>query len=121
MIQEIKAGRQNSINIYAEDKHLRNMIRENEIEIKRLERKLQGHEIMAYVTSLKQTQANYLMLISAEFQNGIQHKLSTIRGKVDELKKKIKEINKETLNYEQEHQEVLDNYSFSIRIVSTYK
>ena len=29
-------------------------------------------------------------MISNDFQNNIQHKLSTIRGKVDELKKKIK-------------------------------
>lgn len=38
-------------------------------------------------------------MISNDFQNGIQQKLSTIRGKVDELKKKIKEINKEILSY----------------------
>lgn len=29
-------------------------------------------------------------MISPEFQNSIQQRLSTIRGKVDELKKKIK-------------------------------
>jgi hypothetical protein len=38
-----------------------------------------------------------------------------IRGKVDDLKKKIKEINKDILSYEQEHSELIDEYSFEVR------
>ncbi len=41
--------------------------------------------------------------MSAEYQSGLQQKLSMIRGKVDDLKKKIKEINKDILAIEQEH------------------
>ena len=43
----------------------------------------------------------YEKLINTDYQNGIQQKLSMIRGKVDDLKKKIKEINKDILSYEQ--------------------
>ena len=50
----------------------------------------------------------YEKLINTDYQNGIQQKLSMIRGKVDDLKKKIKEINKDILSYEQEHAELID-------------
>lgn len=57
----------------------------------------------------------YEKLINTDYQNGIQQKLSMIRGKVDDLKKKIKEINKDILSYEQEHSELIDEYSFEVR------
>jgi|688.fasta_scaffold175233_1 hypothetical protein len=38
-----------------------------------------------------------------------------IRGKVDDLKKKIKEINKDTLSYEQEHSELIDEFSYELK------
>jgi len=44
-----------------------------------------------------------------------------IRGKVDDLKKKIKEINKDILSYEQEHAELIDEYSFEIKTYECYK
>ena len=50
----------------------------------------------------------YEKLINTDYQNGIQQKLSMIRGKVDDLKKKIKEINKDISSYEQEHAELID-------------
>jgi len=43
-----------------------------------------------------------------------------IRGKVDDLKKKIKEINKDILSYEQEHAELIDEYSFEIKTYEWY-
>lgn len=48
-----------------------------------MERKLKGQEIYNEVSELKAVQSKYLNMISSEFQNGIQQKLSTIRGKVD--------------------------------------
>lgn len=44
-----------------------------------------------------------------------------IRGKVDDLKKKIKEINKDILSYEQEHSELIDEYSFEIKTYESYQ
>lgn len=55
------------------------------------------------LTGLTEIRKKYEKLIDIEYQNGIQQKLSMIRGKVDDLKKKIKEINKDILSYEQEH------------------
>jgi predicted translin family RNA/ssDNA-binding protein len=52
---------------------------------------------------LTEVRKKYEKLIDIEYQNGIQQKLSMIRGKVDDLKKKIKEINKDILSFEQEH------------------
>jgi len=44
-----------------------------------------------------------------------------IRGKVDDLKKKIKEINKDILSNEQEHGELIDEYSFELKTYECYK
>lgn len=60
------------------------------------------------LTGLTEIRKKYEKLIDIEYQNGIQQKLSMIRGKVDDLKKKIKEINKDILSYEQEHSELID-------------
>ena len=45
-----------------------------------------------YLTELTERRKKYEKLIDTQYQNGIQQKLSMIRGKVDDLKKKIKEI-----------------------------
>lgn len=42
------------------------------------------------LTFLTEFRKKYEKLIDTEYQNGIQQKLSMIRGKVDDLKKKIK-------------------------------
>ena len=52
-----------------------------------------------------------MKLISSEYQSALQQKLSVIRGNVDDLKKKIKEINKEINGFEQEHKLMMDEYS----------
>ena len=44
-----------------------------------------------------------------------------IRGKVDDLKKKIKEINKDILSLEQEHREMMDDYSYRCNCLTDYK
>jgi len=44
-----------------------------------------------------------------------------IRGKVDDLKKKIKEINKDILSLEQEHKELMDDYSYRCNCLTDYK
>ena len=44
-----------------------------------------------------------------------------IRGKVDDLKKKIKEINKDILSSEQEHSVLIDEYSFELKTLESYK
>jgi predicted translin family RNA/ssDNA-binding protein len=59
--------------------------------------------MISELTTLTEVRKKYEKLIDIEYQNGIQQKLSMIRGKVDDLKKKIKEINKDILSYEQEH------------------
>jgi hypothetical protein len=64
--------------------------------------------MISELTSLTEIRKKYEKLIDIEYQNGIQQKLSMIRGKVDDLKKKIKEINKDILSYEQEHSELID-------------
>lgn len=64
--------------------------------------------MISYLTSLQDIRKKYEKLIDTDYQNGIQQKLSMIRGKVDDLKKKIKEINKDILSYEQEHSELID-------------
>ena len=64
-----------------------------------------------YLTELLQARKKYEKLIDSDYQNGIQQKLSMIRGKVDDLKKKIKEINKDILSSEQEHSVLIDEYS----------
>ena len=61
-----------------------------------------------YLTELTERRKKYEKLIDTQYQNGIQQKLSMIRGKVDDLKKKIKEINKDILAYQQEHSELID-------------
>lgn len=61
-----------------------------------------------YLTELTDRRKKYEKLIDTQYQNGIQQKLSMIRGKVDDLKKKIKEINKDILAYQQEHSELID-------------
>lgn len=60
-------------------------------------------------------------MISNEFQNSIQQRLSTTRGKVDELKKKIKEISKETTSIEQEYLEGIDDYSLCLKLLEDYQ
>lgn len=52
-----------------------------------------------HLTKLGDIHNKYEKLINTDYQNGIQQKLSMIRGKVDDLKKKIKEINKDILSY----------------------
>ena len=64
--------------------------------------------MIAHLTELGDIHNKYEKLINTDYQNGIQQKLSMIRGKVDDLKKKIKEINKDILSYEQEHAELID-------------
>lgn len=59
--------------------------------------------MISELTTLTEVRKKYEKLIDIEYQNGIQQKLSMIRGKVDDLKKKIKEINKDILSFEQEH------------------
>lgn len=44
-----------------------------------------------------------------------------IRGKVDDLKKKIKEINKDILSSEQEHSVLIDEYSFELKTLQSYR
>ena len=73
------------------------------------------------MNGLKEEMDKYLKMISPEFHNGIQQKLSMIRGKVDDHKKKIKELNKEILNYEQEHLEQMDDYSFKLKSLEMYR
>ena len=55
--------------------------------------------MIAYLTELGEIHNKYEKLINTDYQNGIQQKFSMIRGKVDDLKKKIKEINKDILSY----------------------
>lgn len=76
--------------------------------------------MIAYLTTLDNIRRKYQKLIDTEYQNGIQQKLSMIRGKVDDLKKKIKEINKDILSYEQEHSDIIDDYSFDVRTLESY-
>jgi seryl-tRNA synthetase len=74
-----------------------------------LQSKLEQRDAMiTYLTSLQDIRKKFEKLIDTDYQNGIQQKLSMIRGKVDDLKKKIKEINKDILSYEQEHSELID-------------
>lgn len=74
-----------------------------------LQSKLEQRDAMiSYLTSLQDIRKKFEKLIDTDYQNGIQQKLSMIRGKVDDLKKKIKEINKDILSYEQEHSELID-------------
>jgi flagellar biosynthesis/type III secretory pathway chaperone len=81
----------------------------NKKEIAQLQSKLEQKDSMiSYLTSLQDIRKKYEKLIDTDYQNGIQQKLSMIRGKVDDLKKKIKEINKDILSYEQEHSELID-------------
>jgi hypothetical protein len=42
------------------------------------------------LSTLTEVRKKYEKLIDTDYQNGIQQKLSMIRGKVDDLKKKIK-------------------------------
>jgi uncharacterized coiled-coil DUF342 family protein len=81
----------------------------NKREISNLQSKLEQRDtLINYLTSLQEIRKKYEKLIDTDYQNGIQQKLSMIRGKVDDLKKKIKEINKDILSYEQEHSELID-------------
>lgn len=76
----------------------------NKKEISHLGSKLeQTDSMISELTTLTEVRKKYEKLIDIQYQNGIQQKLSMIRGKVDDLKKKIKEINKDILSYEQEH------------------
>lgn len=77
--------------------------------------------MIAHLTELGNIHNKYEKLINTEYQNGIQQKLSMIRGKVDDLKKKIKEINKDILSYEQQHAELIDEYSFEVRNLELLK
>ena len=84
--------------------------------------KLEKREAMiAHLTELGDIHNKYEKLINTDYQNGIQQKLSMIRGKVDDLKKKIKEINKDILSYEQEHAELIDDYSYDVRNLEILK
>jgi uncharacterized protein YlxW (UPF0749 family) len=97
----------------AEFDYLQKCIRSNKREIAQLRSKLEQKDSMINeLTALTETRKKYEKLIDTEYQNGIQQKLSMIRGKVDDLKKKIKEINKDILSYEQEHGELIDEFSF---------
>ena len=81
----------------------------NKREISNLQSKLEQRDtLINYLTSLQEIRKKYEKLIDTDYQNGIQQKLSMNRGKVDDLKKKIKEINKDILSYEQEHSELID-------------
>lgn len=72
----------------------------NKREMAQLQSKLEQKDSMiTYLTSLQDIRKKYEKLIDTDYQNGIQQKLSMIRGKVDDLKKKIKEINKDILSY----------------------
>lgn len=44
-----------------------------------------------------------------------------IRGKVDDLKKKIKEINKDILSSEQQHSVLIDEYSYELKTLQSYR
>lgn len=77
--------------------------------------------MITYLTALQDIRKKYEKLIDTDYQNGIQQKLSMIRGKVDDLKKKIKEINKDILSYEQEHSELIDECSFEIKTLESYR
>ena len=101
---------------------LRRVILMNAGEVGQLERKLQPLEKMiGELTYQTETHKKYEKLIDTDYQNGIQQKLSTIRGKVDDLKKKIKEINKDILSNEQEHSELIDEYSFELKNYEHYR
>lgn len=94
----------------------------NKKEISHLGSKLeQTDSMISELTSLTEVRKKYEKLIDIEYQNGIQQKLSMIRGKVDDLKKKIKEINKDILSYEQEHSELIDEFSFELKTYESYK
>ena len=87
-----------------------------------LKSKLEKREAMiAHLTELGDIHNKYEKLINTDYQNGIQQKLSMIRGKVDDLKKKNKEINKDILSYEQEHAELIDDYSYDVRNLEILK
>ena len=78
------------------------IIKNNKKEISQLKSNLEKRDSMiAHLTELGNIHNKYEKLINTEYQNGIQQKLSMIRRKVDDLKKKIKEINKDILSYEQ--------------------
>lgn len=84
--------------------HLHGVILSNKTTIGTLTNKLEPLDnSIKELASQNETRKKYEKLIDTEYQNGIQQKLSTIRGKVDDLKKKIKEINKDILSSEQEH------------------
>ena len=74
------------------------------MELLTLNRKLGTKDsLIKELNALKSTQEKYLKLLSSDYQSHLQQKLSMIRGKVDDLKKQIKEINKDILSLEQEH------------------
>ena len=76
---------------------------------------------LSHLTEVSNKRKKYERLIDTEFQNLIQQNYSTIRGKVDDLKKKIKEINKDILSFEQEHSELIDELSNQISIYEDQK
>lgn len=118
LIEQLEAQPQlhSHLAIEAEFDYLHRIIKMNKREIAQLQSKLEQRDTMInYLSSLQDIRKKYEKLIDTDYQNGIQQKLSMIRGKVDDLKKKIKEINKDILSYEQEHSELIDEYSFEIK------
>lgn len=110
---QLAAPSHSQLPLEAEFDYLQKCIRSNKREIAQLRSKLEQKEsLINELTALTETRKKYEKLIDTEYQNGIQQKLSMIRGKVDDLKKKIKEINKDILSYEQEHGELIDEFSF---------
>lgn len=108
--------RHDHLSIDTEFSYLQKVMKGNKHEISQLQLKLEKREAMiSYLTQLGDIHNKYEKLINTDYQNGIQQKLSMIRGKVDDLKKKIKEINKDILSYEQEHSELIDEYSYEVR------
>ena len=88
------------LSVTSEFNYLHKIIKDNKKEISQLKSKLEKRETMiAHLTELGDIHNKYEKLINTDYQNGIQQKLSMIRGKVDDLKKKIKEINKDILSY----------------------
>ena len=90
LINIIKNGEDNSRSVVAEDQYLRSIIKKNHEFIVNKEKTLKGAETIEEVKDVRAIQEKYVKMMSSEFQSGIQQKLSMIRGKVDELKKKIK-------------------------------
>lgn len=97
--------------VLSEDEYLRNLIKENNNKIRELERRLKGSELLSNSEKIKEVHDMYSKVLSGDLEKKTRDSLSTLKGKVEETKKKTKELLKEIQSLEEGQKNYIDEYS----------